>query len=40
MEVLTEGFEGSEGRSWLKLWGSNEGRSPSIDPINARLRIR
>ena len=31
--ILTEGLEGSEGRSWLKLWGSNDGRSPSIDPI-------
>ena len=31
--ILTKGIEVSEGRSWLKLWGSNDGRSPSIDPI-------
>lgn len=31
--ILTEGLEGSEGRSWLKLWGSRDGQSPSIDPM-------
>lgn len=33
-KALTEGVEG-EGRNWLKLWGSKEGKSPSMDPIAA-----
>lgn len=30
---LTEGVEGSEGRSWLKLWGSYDGQFPNKDPM-------
>ncbi|KAD3641328.1 hypothetical protein E3N88_30589 [Mikania micrantha] len=33
-DELTEGAEGSLGRSWVKLWGSKEGQLPTIhDPI-------
>lgn len=37
--ILTEGLEGSEGRSWLKLWGSKEGQSPSRDPMECEISV-